>query len=192
MAYITVADLAQHLGMPSPNDAQTASLQMAINAAKAQIDGRCGLTFEASATEKVFTPLSTGLAHIGYARDVSAVKIDADGDGTYETTLSETDYQLVGPTRSIYVQLRETASATFPGGTYTVAVVATYGEEDVPDAIKVAMLLQSARLYRRRDATFGIVSNDTGLAHIKEDFDCDALAILRDAGYLRARRRIIR
>jgi len=192
VSYASVDELASHLNALNLSTDQQRYFQVCLNTASRQIDGRCDISFSAASEARYFTPASSGMLKLGYATDVTAIDLDLDGDGVYETPLLTSDYQLIGEGQSTYIILRSTSSNTFLVSPQSIQVTARFGTEDVPDEVKMATILQAARLVKRRDAVFGVIANDAGMARINSDFDPDAKQILSDAGYLKARRRVIR
>lgn len=99
---------------------------------------------------------------------VTTFKTDAGGDGTYETTWSSSDYQLLpynpgaAPERKPYTAVRAIGSQTFPWIVSGVAarldlvqIAGVFGWPAVPSAVKQACGLMAAELFRRKDAPLG-------------------------------------
>lgn len=74
---------------------------------------------------------------------------------------------------------RASYSYTDPN-TVTVMVRADFGWLAVPAAVEEACLIQAARLFRRRDALFGVVNSIDGSSQmrLKQAMDSDALVLL--------------
>ncbi len=54
-------------------------------------------------------------------------------------------------------------SYSFPrGGSNSIKIVGKFGWSSHPDAVREACLLYCMRLFKRRDAPFGIISNPVG------------------------------
>lgn len=99
---------------------------------------------------------------------VSAITTDDGGDGTFETTWSSTDYQLLphnpsaAPERRPYTEIKAVGSQTFPkpSGSLTrddrVKVTGVWGWPAVPFAVKEAALILAADFFKLKDAPFGV------------------------------------
>jgi hypothetical protein len=118
-----------------------------------------------------YTPDNGGCLEIDDLSTVTGliVKIDNDGNGTFETTLTiNTDFRVEpinAPDQTPvvpYTQLRIIGSSSYawPQPYYdrpTVQVTGTFGWSAVPDEIAEACLLQAAQLYKARQNVFGFV-----------------------------------
>lgn len=174
--YATVGELTAHVRVgDTAYDAQAA---LALSTASRAIDLRCRRQFGKVpvAETRTYTPrwsrnrggwlvpiddfmTTTGLV----------VKVDANGDGTYETTV--TTYQLrprnAAPAGWPWTELlipRTTVPAfSTPSGAEqpsgAVQVTAVWGWSGVPDGIRQACLLQASRLLSRRDSPYGVAGS---------------------------------
>lgn len=145
-------------------------LANAIEGASRRIDGYCGRFFYKTSATAV--PLFANNAYRLMTSDISSttgliVKLDDDGDGTFETTLTlNTDY-IVEPTDYI-VQQRPIRTLTMVGGyTYPmfyipsepgVQVTAHWGWNAVPDDVREACVLLSIRQFARYNAALGVLA----------------------------------
>ena len=145
-------------------------LENAIEGASRRIDGYCGRFFYKTSATAV--PLFANNAYRLMTTDISSttgliVKLDDDGDGTFETTLTlNTDY-IVEPTDYI-VQQRPIRTITMVGG-YTfpmfyipsecgVQITAQWGWNAVPDDVREACVLLSIRQFARYNAALGVLA----------------------------------
>lgn len=115
---------------------------------------------------------------------VTSLKSDASGDGTFETTWTSTDYQLLcddntpntmaGPESKPYVKVKAIGSQTFPVTTALltrsdrVEITGVWGWPAVPWAIKKAAEIVAAETFKLKDSP-GMVA--AGF----EDFDVTML-----------------
>jgi hypothetical protein len=113
------------------------------------------------------------------------VKTDTGLDGTFATTLASTAYQAEPLNSPIYglpftqIRLFGMAWPISPYGRPTVRVSALWGFPVVPDAIKMAVLLQASRWYKRKDSPEGVLgSSDFGTVRITRT-DPDVFAMIR-------------
>lgn len=160
MAYIDRDELKPYVDVDPTDHTHDDELDAACESACLHIDKLCGWSFEAStASARTYKPS-------GYYRvDTDAfgttegliVKVDRDADGTYEETLSSSDYFVIGrngfPHTTIVV-----SGTTLPQDLYgrpTVQVTAEWGWSAVPEPVRLATLLTAARLYKRKDAPNG-------------------------------------
>lgn len=195
--YCTLAELTSYLdqgGAASLGTGNDSEMEQAVEAASRQIDGECRRKFwrDATATAKTYQ------AWDGYLLDVDpistttglVVATDTDDSGTADTTWTTADYQLE-PLNGIvdglegwpYTRLRAVGSYTFPcstKGRALVHITARWGWAAVPDAIVSACLIQSAYLWRRKDAVTGILGQtDFGAVTVRAGLDKDAAALIQ-------------
>lgn len=190
--YVSPAELAQHLNMRSALDeTQTALLTRAVEAASAQIDGVCGRTFAATSEGRYFTALTTAILDVGYMSRIDMIELDTLGDYSYGSPLSVLEYGFTDPRGRRYIQLKTNATLTFPLHVQGVRVTGLFGEATPPADIKMATMLQAARLWKRKDAVFGEIAGQNGYMRIQEWFDMDARQLLRDGGWIAARKLVI-
>ena len=145
-------------------------LENAIEGASRRIDGYCGRFFYKTSATAV--PLFANNAYRLMTSDIASttgliVKLDNDGNGTFETTLTlNTDY-IVEPTDYI-VQQRPIRTITMVGG-YTfpmfyipsecgVQITAQWGWNAVPDDVREACVLLSMRQFARYNAALGVMA----------------------------------
>lgn len=103
------------------------------------------------------------------------VQTDGDGDGVYETTWSASDYQLEPlnaqalPVKYPFTEIR-TLGRLYPSnwrGRPELRITAVWGWPAVPAEVSQAALTLAVRLFRRKDAPFGVLgSADLGFARI--------------------------
>jgi hypothetical protein len=171
MAYVTAAEFRGWLGVSVADATEQALLDGAVSAAGGLVDDWCGQQFDqTSATARTFVPQDWCVLHLPPPSRISSttslvVKTDMGGDGTYETTLSATDY-LLEPTAE-YVSgvqrpwrtVRSLNGARFPVlpyGKATVQITALWGWAAVPAAVKQATFIVAADLWKAKDAAFGV------------------------------------
>ncbi len=194
--YLTLAELKEHLntgGMPTkytPEDER--NLEFAIEAMSRLVDEQFSTTFYARTETRYFSSDFSDLLYIDDLISVTTLKTDADGDATYEDTWATSDYWLeprnartnadaeqMKPYRQIRVNPE--GDYTFPCRRYDVEIVGSWGYTTAPPpVVKEAMLLMSNRIYRRKDAIFGIAGTPalgvmTVRARIQEDTDIQHL-----------------
>lgn len=157
-AYATLADLKARLDITSSyNDVD---LEQVIEAASRQIDGWCGRSFfDASEPQRLTADACDLLILPGDLNELTSIAIDRDGDGTYETSWEVTDVDLQ-PHPGPYQVVRPRNGKVFPTHRYAVQINGVWGfGEAAPPPIREACLLQAARLYKRKDAPFGVTGS---------------------------------
>lgn len=98
---------------------------------------------------------------------VTALATDDDGDGVFETVWTAADYELqpvnpnAAPEPKPYRRVKAVGDLSFPvarrGRRHRVELDGMWGWPAIPDAIIEGTLLQSARLFKRREAPEGVV-----------------------------------
>lgn len=181
--YATLAELREHMG--DTNTVLVAAVaERAINAASRAIDKFCGRWFWQSAgtSTRVYRPDDP---YTAWVDDISTttglvIKTDTSGDGTWATTWDTGDYQLeplnqdvghASDTVEPYAWWRIEAidDKAFPlsDGAVSLQVTARFGWSGIPDDVREACLLKSARLYKRRDSAMGVAGfGDMGVVRI--------------------------
>lgn len=171
MAYATLTELKGWVGIPAADPADDATLQLALDAASGQVDAFCDRTFtvDGAPTVRLYSPeLGRALVvdPISSATGL-AVATDDNGDGTYETTWTlGTDYRLDPANAAAagrpWTRLVALGTRWFPSNRYrpTVSVTALFGWPGaVPAQVKEATLIQAERLWKRKDAPFGVAGS---------------------------------
>jgi hypothetical protein len=162
-SYATTGELKTRLGITDAVDDVT--LGAVLEAVSRGIDNYCGRSFDQTAAGVVryYTPQYSDEVMIADCVTLTAVASDHDGDRTYEYTWLATDYDLL-PENASTDSLPYTAIATSPDGDYNFPVgvrkglklTGTWGWPVVPAPVHEACLIQSARVFKRKDAPFGI------------------------------------
>lgn len=195
-AYTDLTTIKSYLGITvSTYDTQ---LTLAVNAASRSIDDFCQRRFwlDTNAVARTFTPQS--LTRIDFDDDIGdsasvIIKVDAAGDGTFETTWAATDYQLLPvnaayafPEAEPWTGIRAVGTKTFPWLVNTwltrldrVQITAKWGWPAVPDSVTQACLIKAARLFHRKDSPQGIAGfGDFGPVRLSKGEDVDVCSLL--------------
>lgn len=175
--YQTLAEMRTRLGIKTvtdtTDDARITSMITAVSTALREITGQ---TFHTTAADETryFTPEFSDVLEVGQLVSVTTLSTDANGDRVYEATWATTDYDLEPanaaldgkPYREIWVT---------PVGRYAfplsirrgVKIVGKFGWGTTPEPIKEAVALAVEKLFRRKDAIFGVVGGG-GLGELKQ------------------------
>lgn len=188
MSYATVFDLQQAIN-PAHNaewePADIEIMEIALKAASEWIDTRLGTTFIAGEEEtRYYTAESATHVSIDDSIEITSVRTDTTGNGVYDRIWTPADYYLLPfnalakrqPYREIVSKNWQYLFPTWPGA---VEVTGRFGySETPPAAIVQATLLIAQRLYKRREAIFGVGSLPgtaggivTVVAKVQEDAD---------------------
>lgn len=164
--YITQAELKATLGLQSETYAD-ADIDMAREAASRVADAYKQTRFYSAVETRLYTgdPLED-YVEIDDLVSASAVTVDLDGNGSYETTWVEgTDFLLDptnatldgGPTRKLV--LIPAAGRTFPTYRRSIKIQGTFGWAAVPVVVKMATKILAARYFKRgRETPYAIVT----------------------------------
>lgn len=197
--YCTLAELKAWLDITDTND--DGELEAVIEAASRWIDDMTGRRFYSATEARYYTADNPNWLYIDdIARGtdgplIITLKTDSDGDGTYETTWSASDYVtkprnpvLVGTTYQIPVTSLEvnkrTGDYSFPVSVQDgVQVSAPFGYSgQAPPPVKTACLMASARFWKRKDSIFGlagVAQLGVQAVQVKISADPDILSLLK-------------
>ena len=166
MAYAEVADIVEWLKLDEGLDSgelqdRTTLITRLLESATEVIDACCNRSFEDVAEEeRTFYPNNQPpVIEIGDVQTISAVSENG-------TALEADDWRLQGsplngrPPR--YLQRLQLAGWLSP-----VAVTATWGWSSVPDSIKQACIMLTARWYQRTKTPTGTATYQDGSYHIR-------------------------
>jgi hypothetical protein len=192
--YLTTDEARQYAGLSY--DADTELLDDVVTAVSRAIDQACQRHFwqTSAGTARYFESPMSATLHLGAFCDlvtVTEVKVDRDGDGTYEETITASDYALgpanpsAAPEQRPYTQLTLLNSVLFPvpggsAGTGRVAltrITGTWGWPAVPAAVKQACRIQVARIVKRQESPMGVAGfGEFGVVRLtKLDPDVDSM-----------------
>ena len=185
--YCTLADLKAATRVQDSIDDSV--MELAIESASREIDGYCERQFYSTSATRVYAP--TNIYTVTTYDIISVTTLKSSSDGvTYNITWQTSDYQLeplngvAGGLVTPFTRIRATGSylmPTFSVGTFyeneaLLQVVGVFGWSAIPTAIRQATVLLAARLFKRNDAPFGVISNDLGSMRVgRVDPDVEAL-----------------
>lgn len=186
--YTTLATAKVRIGN-IPDTADDTTLESIITAVSRWIDAECGRFFFTATQTRYYTAYHAVELWIDDALTITSLNSDYDGDGVYETTWAASDYYLlpanarndspVQPYSHIRMSLNGHYSfpQMIPNG---VQIVGSWGYDTaVPSVIAEACLLQTARIFRRKDAPFGVTgSADMGQSMVLPRLDPDVRMML--------------
>lgn len=192
--YLTTDEARQYAGLNELAD--TELLDDVVTSVSRLIDQACQRHFwqTSAGTIRYFESPATMTLQLGAFCDLvtaTEVKVDRDGDGTYEETISSSDYALgpfnpsAAPEQRPYTELTLLNSVLFPvpggsAGTGRVAltrITGTWGWPAVPAPIKQACRLQVARVVKRQESPLGVAGfGEFGVVRVSRlDPDIDSM-----------------
>ncbi len=165
--YTTLSTVKARLGIPDTAD--DATLEAIITAVSRWIDRYCGRRFYTTASDETryYEAAQADRLFMDDIISVTGLATDEDGDGVYETAWAATDYTLE-PANAVLDGEPYTAIKTTPNGSYAfpvgvsrgVKVVGKFGySSTTPAPVEEACIIQCARIYRRKDAPFGVTGS---------------------------------
>lgn len=167
--YASLAELKHALAPGITDTADDAELTLALSAASRAIDSYCGRQFgqTAGAVPRYYQSTSAGTAAvvIDDLMDLTGLVVKTgDGGGTFPTTLTLNSQVRLFPWNAVadgrpYTMIVGFGGTRWTRGERTVEVTARWGWSAVPAVVKQAALLQAARIFRRKDAPFGILGS---------------------------------
>lgn len=186
--YTTLAELRVALSLKPTDTEDDEDLQDAILVASRAVEQDCQRIFYSKTDTRSFRAQGLWCLRLDTFNDlvsVTTLKTDADGDGTFETTWSAGDYQLLcadgtpntnaGPEPRPYTQIRAVGARSFPvvcstGRTNLVQITGTWGWPQVPDPIRRATRMMAAEIYKLNSAPFGATNiADLGIIRVRDN-----------------------
>lgn len=164
--YTTLSDFKARFYPTSVDDnADDQVIEAVIESVSRMIDNYCGRRFYKNTNDEAryFTALNEDRCMVGDLVSVTTLATDEAEDRTYSTTWSSSaDYELYPWNASLdgvpYSEIRTMPGGgqSFPSGARNVKVTGVFGWNAVPKSVAEACLIQSARLFKRKDAPFGV------------------------------------
>lgn len=171
--YCTLEEIKARL-WPEGASADTVSdtvLEAIISAASAQIDNFCGRRFWITDTTETRYFTTADNEYLWPDVDIvsiTSIAVDYDMDRSYSTALDTDDYDLLPTNAALdgkpysYLRISPLGTERFPTHEAGVQITGYFGWSEIPAAVKQATLIQAERLWKRRDAPFGMISNPAG------------------------------
>lgn len=194
MPYASLSELKVFIGIPDTDTADDDVLELALEGATSQVDRYTDRVFtaDALATTRDYAVGDTSRLDVDPISTLTGLVVatDDNDDGTFETSWTiDSDFR-VEPINAAaagvpWDRLVALGSRWFPKNTHrpTVRVTAKFGWPDgtVPDAVKLATLIQASHLFKRKDAPFGVAGSPEFGSEIRllNEVDRDAQNLLR-------------
>lgn len=185
--YCTLAEVKARLGLSDTTD--DTILEAVVEAASRKIDLATGRRFwkDASDTTRYYTAETGSELAIDDLATLTSLATDVSGDRTYTDSWTSTDYDLLPYEQLLagrtwpYTRIEVTprGQKSFPAGLRKgVKIVGAWGWPAVPDDIAEACLILSARLFKRKDAPFGMAGGEMTMTRLPR-LDPDVAALVR-------------
>lgn len=192
--YLTQSEALQYTGISDV--ANTDLLDDVVTSVSRMIDQHCQRHFwQATAAARRFETTSTYRLDLGAFNDlvsVTSIKLDRDGDGVFEETVSASDYVL-GPGNTLaypeahpYRVIDMLNSQYWPiprgtagtGRTALTEITGTWGWSAIPAAVKAACRMQVARIFKRQESPLGVAGfGEFGVVRLSQ-LDPDVVSML--------------
>jgi hypothetical protein len=194
--YATLADVKNALRITDTYD--DTLLELCVETASRSIDQACNRRFyaDASASERFYPAHTPNLVYIDDLATLSGlvVKIDSTGTGSFAQTWTLGEHYQAEPLNALAEgipvrALRTIRGAILPVSTPTywpqafsgqalVSVTGRWGFPVVPTQIKMATILQAARLFKRPDSPLGVAGFGEMGAITVRNIDPDVRALI--------------
>ncbi len=197
--YTTLATMRALFRIATVDATEDGLIESAVTASSRAIDTHCNRKFwlDPSATMRVYSPVGSSTpAWSGSGRtsrdlevhDIAtltgfAVDFDLDGDGVFETAVDPATFWTL-PLNAIVdgdpIKWLRRKLAGWPWQEASVRVTAKHGWAAVPSVVRQACEIQAHRLYKRRDAAFGVTGSPEvgGELRLLERLDPDVQVML--------------
>lgn len=166
--YTTLATVRSVLGIPSTDTSNDALIEATVESVSRMIEDYTGRKFYSADGTYYYAPISIDEVFTDDLLSVTSLKTDDDADGTFETTWKTTDYHLLPYNAASngrpYTRIESSGYGdySFPVGVKrAVQVIGSFGfcsSANLPKPVSEACKLQSTRLFKRKDAPFGVIA----------------------------------
>jgi hypothetical protein len=162
--YATLVDIKHPTVLNITDTDYDTLLEVIVEAASRAADTTCNRFFYSSAETRFYTAENPNRIFVDDMNSTASITIytDDDGDGTYENTWASTDFMLMPENAALnafpatYIDRAINGNYSFPVGVPKgVKITATFGWASVPRAIKVAVIMQSNRIFKRLQTPLG-------------------------------------
>ena len=166
--YATLVEIkaAMTSGMGTSQDTV---IERVVTAVSREIDRHCRRRFYGVSETRYYTPVDYAkldIDDVGTSGSIT-LKTDEDGDRTYETTWASTDFDLWPYNGAPYMEVHVTPQGNnaWPVKVAkSVELAAIFGYQsgtsaDAPADVREACIIQSTRIFHRKDNPYGVAGN---------------------------------
>jgi hypothetical protein len=186
--YCTLAEFKERF-YPSGSDdlLDDKTIESVITAVSREIDDYCHRRFwkNTSAEVRYFTSAFYDLMFVADVVSITGIATDDAGDRLYSTSLATTDYDLEPYNATLdgqpYTRLRlmPNSSHAFVTSQRGMKLTGYFGWPSVPAQVNEACLLQAIRMFKRKDAPFGVIgTTEMGQSMVIAKLDPDVKMLL--------------
>jgi hypothetical protein len=161
-----------------------ALLELSIESASRDIDAyteRVFFSTGATAVTRIYIPQDLYLLETDDIISVNTIKSDSTGEGGFDLTWDEADYQLeplngiAGGITTPFTRIRAVGSKLWPiyeprdinAGQASVQITGVFGFASIPIAVKQATVLAALRAYKRYESPTGVLGfSDMGVVRV--------------------------
>lgn len=188
--YCTLAELKATLAIDTGDTVDDAALELAIESSSRMIDDYCDRFFYQDGTaqspvSRYYTPIDMYYVQIDDIVTITEIATDEDLSFSWDTVWSTTDF-MVEPINNPrkgwpYNKLLAVGAYIFTAALpQSLRVKGIWGWSAVPKEIKTACLIQSSRMFLRRQSPFGIAgSPELGTVRLLAKLDADVEALIK-------------
>jgi hypothetical protein len=154
--YCTLGEVKSRLTITNTDTARDSFISVIISDASLWIETECGRKFSAYTDTRYYTAHDTSMVKVDDLLSITTLKTDNDGDRTYETTWSATDYDLMplNFTPKQWIEIAPNGFYSFPLTRKGIQIVGSFGfATDTPGTIREAAILKTIQMYKRRIGT---------------------------------------
>lgn len=164
--YATLADLKAALSIDTSDTHDDARMEAVIQGVSRAIDKYCRRRFFTTANDETryFTPLTPWSCWTDDIISITTLATDDGGNRSYSTTWASTDYEKLPINAALngepYTGITATPNGSkrfYPHIPNGVKIIGKFGyAASAPDVVREACIIQSMRIFKRKDAPFGI------------------------------------
>lgn len=182
--YCTLAELKTRLRITDTTDDTV--LEGVVQAVSRQVDTYCKRRFykDTAAQARYYRAKDANQIRVDDLVSVSELAIDEDGERTYGEVWTTADYDLWPYNAAadnepyLWIETTDSGDYCFPTTGKGVRVTGVFGWPAVPDVVHEAALIQSERIFKRRDAPFLVMgSQEMGFVRLP-GLDADVKLLL--------------
>ena len=163
--YCTLAEARAWLGIGTSDTVDDAVIEAIAEEVSRWIDSYCSRRFYKNSSDETryYTAINDYVTETDDIVSITTLKTDNDGDGVFESTWETDNYILwpyngQEPYQRVEVN-KGSMTYLFPRSKKGVQVVGVFGWSSVPTQIRRACVMQTARIFKRQDAIFGIAGS---------------------------------
>lgn len=188
--YCTLAELKAALAIDTGDTVDDAALELAIESSSRMIDDYCDRFFYRDGTSqspvaRYYTPIDMYYVQIDDIVTITEIATDENLQFSWDTVWTTTDF-MVEPINNPrkgwpYNKLLAVGAYIFIAGMpQSLRVRGIWGWSAVPKEIQTACLIQSSRMFLRRQSPFGIAgSPELGTVRLLAKLDADVEALIK-------------